>query len=84
MQQTSLLSDLRGSRSYPDAALARVQAPTLALYGAESDVVSHGRRLAAAVPRCTLELLEGCTHSLMWERTDEVRDRIVSWFAEIA
>ncbi|MBX2800017.1 MAG: alpha/beta hydrolase [Myxococcales bacterium] len=79
VEQTTLLSDLRRSRSYPDAAYAAVQAPTLALYGAESDVRGHGERLAAQLPQCTLQLVDGCTHSLMWERTDVVRERIVTW-----
>lgn len=82
VEQTSLLADLRASGGHPDEALARVGAPTLALYGAESDVRGHGERLADALPDCTLELLEGCTHSLMWERTEAVRDRIVSWLRE--
>ncbi|MEZ4238080.1 MAG: alpha/beta fold hydrolase [Myxococcota bacterium] len=81
VEGTSLLRDLEASPGWPDAAWAAVDAPTLALYGAASDVRSHGERLAAVLPRCTLELVPETTHSLMWEQTAAVRDRVVGWLA---
>jgi pimeloyl-ACP methyl ester carboxylesterase len=79
VERTSLLDDLCRSRGIADGAYAGLDVPVLALYGAESDVLGHGQRLASQLPRCTLEVLDGCTHSLMWERTAAVRDRIVDW-----
>lgn len=77
--RTSLLSDLRGSRSYGDHDLARIACPVLALYGEASDQRDRGERLARTLPHCTLELQPGCSHSVLWEATAAVRARIVAW-----
>lgn len=79
VEGTTLVADLQGSPGVPDAVYATLEVPVLALYGADSDVRTHGERLAARLPQCTLELLPDCTHSLMWEQTAMVRDRIVEW-----
>ena len=79
VERTTLVADLEGSPGYPDDAWRALNVPTLALYGSASDVRSHGERLARALPDCTLELLPEATHSLMWEQTAVVRDRIVAW-----
>lgn len=79
VEQTTLVDDVVGSRSWPDEAYAALQMPIYALYGAESDVRHHGERFAARAPRCELALLPGCSHSLMWEQTATVRDRVVAW-----
>jgi pimeloyl-ACP methyl ester carboxylesterase len=81
VEHTTLLDDLAASRAFTDDAWRDLDLPTLALYGADSDVRSHGERLAASLPSCTLALVPGCTHSLMWEQTATVRDRIVAWLA---
>ena len=33
------------------------------------------------LPRCTLRVLPGCTHSVLWEQTGRVRDELADWFA---
>ena len=76
VEGTSLVADLRAS---PPLALAGVRCPVLALYGERSDVRSHGEALAKAVPSCTLQLLPGCSHSVLWEATADVRDRVVGF-----
>jgi pimeloyl-ACP methyl ester carboxylesterase len=84
VEQTTLLEDLAASPGWTDDAWRDLDMPVLALYGAASDVRAHGERLAASLPRCTLELLPEATHSLMWEHTAVVRDRIVRWLAGAA
>src|SRR5262249_21643607 len=74
VEGTSLVADIRES---PPLALAGISCPTLALYGETSDVRAHGEALAAALPACTLQLFPGCSHSVLWEATAAVRDRIV-------
>lgn len=81
VEGTTLVADLEGSPGVPDEVYRTLDVPVLALYGAESDVRSHGERLAAQLPQCTLTLLPDCTHSLMWEQTAQVRDRVVDWLA---
>nr|HEX4315318.1 alpha/beta fold hydrolase [Kofleriaceae bacterium] len=79
VEQTSLIADLRASPPLTGAQLATIAAPTLALYGEQSDVVARGRELARTLPRCELVVLPGCTHSVLWEATAEVRERVVAW-----
>jgi pimeloyl-ACP methyl ester carboxylesterase len=76
VEGTSLVADLRGS---PPLALAGIRCPTLALYGEKSDVRAHGEALAAALPACTLQLFPGCSHSVLWEATAAVRERVVEF-----
>ncbi len=79
VERTSLLDDLRRSEGYADEAYARLSMPIEALYGAESDVRAQGERLARATEACRLSLLPGATHSILWERTDEVCRRLIAW-----
>jgi pimeloyl-ACP methyl ester carboxylesterase len=81
VEGTSLIADLRASPSLSEAQLARITCPTLALYGERSDVRARGEQLARTLPACTLRVLPGCTHSVLWEATAEVRDRIVEFLA---
>jgi pimeloyl-ACP methyl ester carboxylesterase len=76
VEGTTLVADLRTS---PSLKLAGIRCPTLALYGETSDVRVHGEALAAALPRCTLQLFPGCSHSVLWEATAEVRERVVAF-----
>jgi pimeloyl-ACP methyl ester carboxylesterase len=80
---TSLVDDIRRSRSIGDDELAAIACPTLALYGEQSDALARGKHLAAALPACTLRIFPGCTHSVLWERTGEVRDQLAAWFADL-
>ena len=78
---TSLVADLRASQPVTDTELARVTCPVLGLYGEASDIVAKGRHLAATLPRCELRVLPGCTHSVLWEATADVREAVVDWLA---
>lgn len=80
--ETTLLDDLRESRDWPDADFAALNMPILAIYGQESDVLGDGQLLAEVATDVTFEVFEGCSHSVIWEATAQVRDRIVAWFAE--
>jgi len=84
IEGTSLIADLRASPPLRDAELATITCPVLALYGERSDVRDRGEALARLLPRCTLELLPGCSHSVLWEATNAVRDRIVAELAREA
>ena len=76
VEHTSLVADLRAS---PPLGFANIRCPVLAIYGEKSDVRAHGETLAATLPACTLQLLPGCSHSVLWEATAEVRERIVAF-----
>ena len=79
VEGSTLLADIRGSRELPDEAYEGLSCPVLALYGAQSDQRDRGERLARRHPGVELELLDGCTHSILWEQTARVRERIVQW-----
>jgi pimeloyl-ACP methyl ester carboxylesterase len=79
VEESSLLDDLAASPGLSEAELSAIAAPTLLLYGEDSDVRSGGERLAALLPDAELELVAGCTHSVIWEQTALVRDRLVTW-----
>lgn len=76
---TSLVDDLRRTPPVTGEELTRIRAPVLALYGERSDIVHHCAPLLAFVPDCTVALVPGCTHSLLWEATDEVRRRTLAF-----
>lgn len=82
VERTSLVADLADpGRSPPLTAadLARIRCPVLALYGERSDVRGRGEALAGSLTACRFHLLPGCTHSVLWEATAEVRRRVAEW-----
>ena len=79
VEGTTLIDDLKASPPLTRDSLASIACPTLALYGEKSDVRHRGEELARTMPRCTLEILPGCTHSVLWEATGYVRQRVVDF-----
>jgi pimeloyl-ACP methyl ester carboxylesterase len=77
---TSLVDDL--ARTPPLTDLAHIDAPVLALYGERSDLRQRGEDVLAALPRAKIEILDGCTHSILWEATAAVKQRILSFLEE--
>ena len=76
---TSLVADLQRSALFDDHALAALPCPVLAIYGERSDIIERGRLLARTFGVCELVVLDGCSHSVLWEATETVRDLIVGW-----
>jgi pimeloyl-ACP methyl ester carboxylesterase len=79
VEGTSLVADLRESPALTAAQLATVRCPTLALYGEHSDVRDRGEGLARTLADCRLVVVPGCTHSVLWEATAEVRTKVVDF-----
>lgn len=79
--QTSLADDLRRSSPLTDAELGRVRCPVLAIYGEHSDLRANAARLDRTLPSCRLRIVEGCTHSVLWEATDTVKRETLQWLA---
>ena len=77
--ETSLVADLQASAVFDEAALAALSCPTLALYGEKSDIRARGESLARTLPHCELRIFPGCSHSVIWEATEQVRDALVDW-----
>jgi pimeloyl-ACP methyl ester carboxylesterase len=83
VEGTTLVSDVRATRPLTQEDLAGIRAPTLALYGERSDIRARSEALLARMPRCSFEVLRGCSHSILWEATDVVRDRILSFCRDL-
>jgi len=81
VRETSLVRDIRASHVLTDDELAQIRCPVLALYGEQSDALERGQHLARVLPDCTLRVIAGCTHSVLWEQTGRVRDDLADWFA---
>lgn len=79
VEGTTLVADMRAASPFSNEQFATLLFPVFALYGEHSDARSDGEQLKAALPNCTWEIVPGCTHSVLWEALDLVRDRIVSW-----
>jgi pimeloyl-ACP methyl ester carboxylesterase len=76
VEHTSLVADLRES---PAISLRTIRCPIFAIYGESSDVRSHGEGLARDVANVTLQLVPGCSHSVLWEATAEVKARVIAF-----
>lgn len=79
---TTMVADLRGSRTLDDDDLRSVSCPILALYGSESDSRGDAYCSARVAPRCDLRIFDGATHSVLWEATGRVRDEVLAWIAK--
>jgi len=77
IEGTSLVEDLRVTAPYGPAECAGITARTLAIYGEKSEFIERSRPLIAAIPDAQLEVLPGCSHSVLWEATEEVCSQIV-------
>jgi pimeloyl-ACP methyl ester carboxylesterase len=73
---TSLVADLAAT---PPLALDGVDVPILALYGETSDLRARGEAILRGLPRAAIEIVPGCTHSILWEATATIRSRIVKF-----
>jgi pimeloyl-ACP methyl ester carboxylesterase len=75
-QESSIFADLRRAEDIPDAALAALTCPLLAVYGTESSCRPVGKRLAKVVPGARLVELPG-GHFLPLESPGPLTDAIV-------
>jgi pimeloyl-ACP methyl ester carboxylesterase len=79
LTETTLIDDLQAEE--PIGWLPEISCPTYAMYGSESDILDRARELEAKVANCTLEIVEGCSHSLLTEQSALVRQRALEWLA---
>jgi pimeloyl-ACP methyl ester carboxylesterase len=81
---TSLIDDLQRERPFTHEALREIDCPVLAIYGADSDILDRARDLERHLPRCDLHVVEGCSHSVLFEATPFVRELTLAWLDEHA
>ncbi|HVO89808.1 MAG TPA: alpha/beta fold hydrolase [Casimicrobiaceae bacterium] len=83
MENTQFVADMSGASALDDAAIASIDCPVLALYGADSDRRDDAERLARLLPRCELQLIPGCAHGVLFNATQKVRASILEWLPRI-
>jgi pimeloyl-ACP methyl ester carboxylesterase len=76
---TTLVDDLLAVKPFPATALRAVTCPVVAVYGESSDVLHHAHQLEGLLPRFSLTVLSGCTHSVLTEATPFLRDALLQW-----
>lgn len=81
VHDTTLVDDLAAAPPVTDEQLRSIACPVLALYGDDSELLEKGRRIARLAPDARLELFEGGTHLLLWERTPQVRETLRAWLS---
>jgi pimeloyl-ACP methyl ester carboxylesterase len=81
VHDTSLVDELAATDALSANDLAGIRAPILALFGERSDLRERGEALLGAVANARVEILPGCTHSILWEATDDVRARILAFLS---
>src|SRR5262249_45774003 len=80
---TSLIQDMLHTNPVSSELLRHISAPVLAIYGANSELRERGVAFLSHVPRCEIVLMPGGTHSVLWEATNDVRDRILRFLDEV-
>jgi len=84
VEGTTLVDDMQRTPALAAADLAEVRVPVLGLYGERSDIRVRSQALLAHAPFAEFVVLPGCSHSVLWEATDEVRARILNFVAAVA
>jgi pimeloyl-ACP methyl ester carboxylesterase len=83
IEGTSLVDDMLATPPLCAADLAAItnigRVPVLAIYGEQSDLRASAESLLAGRPGVSLEVLPGCSHSVLWEATALVRDRVMQF-----
>jgi pimeloyl-ACP methyl ester carboxylesterase len=77
---TTLINDLLDSRCWLPNSLKSLHCPVLSIYGENSDLVVEGRALQGFWLDHQLEVIQGCSHAVMFEAGDELKELCLGWF----
>jgi pimeloyl-ACP methyl ester carboxylesterase len=76
---TSLVTDLAATPALTRAELATIRCPVLGIYGEVSDLRFRAERTLDAIPDAELVIVPSCGHSVLWDATAEIRQRIIGF-----
>jgi pimeloyl-ACP methyl ester carboxylesterase len=79
VKETSLLADMRSSRSFTESELSEIRCPVLAVYGDASEIIDCAEQMRKLLPDIDVHIFGGCTHLVLFEATAQVRDAVVEW-----
>lgn len=81
LSTTTLEHDLPTSNLLSPPAIAAITCPTLALYGAKSDLATQAPHLQTLMPRYQATILPGLEHSVLVEAPTHVLNLLLTWLA---
>jgi pimeloyl-ACP methyl ester carboxylesterase len=85
IEGTTLVDDMQATPPLGSADIAAVThlggVPVLAIYGERSDLRASAEGLLGGRAGVHLEIVPGCSHSVLWEATNLVRDRVLQFVA---
>ena len=81
---TTMVEDLTATPALPEERLQDILCPTLAIYGEYSDVIDRAHDLERLLPNLELDILMGCSHSVMLEATKTVREVVADFYVRMA
>lgn len=79
--KTSLPHDLRAESPPSVQQYAAISCPSLCIYGEYSDIIDRAESLHAHLPNNTLEIFEGCSHSVLMEAPEDLDVVLADWIA---
>lgn len=83
VEKTSIASDLRRFPGFSADEVRAVSQPVLLMYGARSQNLTNGRRLAELLPQPTLRVFDEQDHFLLARRPDAVAATLTEWLAGV-
>jgi pimeloyl-ACP methyl ester carboxylesterase len=83
VSETSLLADMRATPAFAARDFTAIAAPILAIYGESSELRARGEACLAGAPRTRLVIVPGSTHSVLWEKTERVRELVLEFVGSI-
>lgn len=81
VKETSLIEDIRFSHHLSVDQLDAISCPMMALFGSDSDILYHSIALKQHVRDIEVVKVEGCTHAVMFEKTEAVKEQLLTWLA---
>ncbi|GAA0569608.1 alpha/beta hydrolase [Paractinoplanes ferrugineus] len=84
LSETEIVAELPASRLPAPAEFAALTCPVLCLYGRDSRVRELAGRTEQLLPQARSVVLDGAGHSVLIERTAEVRGHLLTWLRDTA
>lgn len=82
LRSTSIIEDLLASEVLPLARIPAVAVPTMAIYGAQSDLVGEASWLESVLPSCVTAIVPGQGHYVLFNRVALIGELILEWLRE--
>lgn len=79
---TSIIEDLLASEVLSGAQIAAVAVPTMAIYGAESELAGEAIGLESVLPSCATVIVPGQGHYVLFNRVVLMGELILEWLRE--